>query len=66
MYDMLDQLFGPSAKSTTNTGRFPKAFWIDIIGSMSDINGSFYVMLNKRQGMVVLTIPPSELLHTEN
>jgi hypothetical protein len=33
---------------------------------MSDISGSFYVMLNKSQGMVVLTIPPSELLHAEN
>jgi hypothetical protein len=63
---MIDQVFGPIAKSTTNTGRFPKAVGTDIIDVMSDISGSFYVMLNKSQAMVVLTMPPSELLHAKN
>jgi hypothetical protein len=63
---MINQVFGPIAKSTTNTGRFPKAVGADIIGVMSDISGCFYVMLNKSQGMVVLTLPPSELLHAKN
>jgi hypothetical protein len=66
MYRMIDQVFGPIAKSTTNTGRFPKAVGTDIIRAMSDISGSFYVMLNKSHGMVVLTMLPSELLHAKN
>jgi hypothetical protein len=65
MYCMINQAFGPIAKST-NTGQFPKAVGTDIIGTMSDISASFYVMLHKSQGMVARVIPPSELLHTEN
>jgi hypothetical protein len=66
MYRMIDQVFGHITKSMTNTGRFPKAVGTDVIGGISDISGSFYVMLNKSQGMVVLTMPPPELLHTKN
>jgi hypothetical protein len=58
-YGMIDQVFGPSATSTRNTSRFPKAFGTDVIGPMRDISGSLYVMLNKSQRMVVLTMPPS-------
>jgi hypothetical protein len=32
---------------------------------MSDVSGSFYVTLSKNQGMVVLALPPSELLHAK-
>jgi hypothetical protein len=56
MYHMIDQVFGPITKSTTNTGRFPKAVGIYIIGLMSDISGSLSIMLNESQGMMVLTM----------
>jgi hypothetical protein len=66
MSRMIGQVFGPMVKSMTNTDRSPKAVGADIIDVMNDISGSFHVMLNKSQAMVVLTMPPSELLHAKN
>jgi hypothetical protein len=66
MCRMIDQDFGQIAKSRTNPGRLPKTIGTDIIRTMNDISGSLYLMLNKSQGMVVLTMPPSELFHAEN
>jgi hypothetical protein len=63
---MTDHASGPIARSTTNMGQLPKAVGTEIIGTMSDISGSFDVMLHKSQGMVFLTMPPSELFHAEN
>jgi hypothetical protein len=60
MYRMVDQLFGPSAKSTTEMGWYPKAFGAGIIGTMSDISDSFDVMLNKRRPKICINGPPAQ------
>jgi hypothetical protein len=65
IHRMLDTVYGPLSKSDANVQRFSKPVGNDIVGTMSDITGSMYVLVGKSQGMTVLTMPPRELLTAE-
>ncbi|KAK8861127.1 hypothetical protein M9Y10_012822 [Tritrichomonas musculus] len=63
---MVEFVYSPISKSEANTQRYPKAVGNEIITTMSDVTGFFYMMYGKSQGLTVLTMPPHELLQAEN
>ena len=65
-HKMVDFVYSPIAKSDANVERYPKAVSNEIITTMSDVTGFFYMMYGKSQGLTVLTVPSYELLHAEN
>ena len=65
IHSMLDSVYGPLSKSENNVSRFSKPVANDILTTMSDLTGEMYLLLGKSQGMTVLSIPPQELLQSE-
>ncbi|OHS95209.1 Dynein heavy chain family protein [Tritrichomonas foetus] len=66
IHKMLDNVYGPLSKSDQNVSRFSKPVANDILTTMSDITGDMYLLLGKSKGMTVLSIPPQEILHSDD
>ena len=62
MYRVTDNVYSPLSKATKNVQKFSKPVASEIVSTMSEISGSFYILSGKAQGMTVLTAPPKELL----
>ena len=62
IHRIVEFVISPISKTPANVDRFPKAVGHEIVTTMSDITGYFYMIYGKSQGMTVLTIPPHELL----
>jgi len=63
---LFDFVFSTLALSNSNLSRFSSPVASEVINTMSDIKGSFYLLSGKAQGMTVLTMPAKELLVAEH
>ena len=61
-----DNVYAPISKSDKNIEGYSKPVINDIVTTMSEISGNFYILSGKSQGLTVLTLPAKEILNAED
>jgi len=65
VYKVVENVYGPVAKSQNNIQPFAKPIQTEVIQTVTDISSRLNELNGKSQGMIVLSLPPKELIDAE-